>query len=310
MKPDKSKRPKENLDLRHQPLSRKAFLQKSLASAGFLALSKNKLLNFSGNSLNDKELYDMKKRVRKLIKQMTLKEKVSQLQTNAPAIPRLNIPKYGWWSECLHGVARAGLATSFPQAIGMSASWNTELMHHVATAISDEARAKYHAFVKADMRERYTGLTFFAPNINIVRDPRWGRGQETYGEDPFLTGHMAKWYIRGLQGDDPKYLKLAATSKHFAAYNGPEPLRHKINENISDFNLYDTYLPAFEITVKEANVASVMCAYNSLNGLPCCGNNKILESILRDDWKFDGYIVSDCGAISDFYRKGDRKSVV
>ncbi len=216
-----------------------------------------------------------------------------------------------WVSQNMTGGASActvwqgpGLATSFPQAIGMSASWNTELMHQVATAISDEARAKHHAFAKWGLRERYTGLTFFAPNINLVRDPRWGRGQETYGEDPFLTGHMAKWYIKGLQGDDPKYLKLAATSKHFAAYNGPEPLRHKINENISDFDLYDSYLPAFEITVKDAKVESVMCAYNSLNGLPCCGNNKILESILRDDWKFDGYIVSDCGAISDFYRKG------
>jgi len=285
-------------------ISRKDFLKKSMATAGFFAIGRNKFIRLGNRIVSEEVAKEIDQRVDALINKMTLKEKVSQLQTNAPAIPRLDIPKYVWWSECLHGVARAGLATSFPQAIGMASSWNKKLMHEVSIAISDEARAKHHKFTSLGLRDRYMGLTFFAPNINLVRDPRWGRGQETYGEDPYLTGHMAKWYIKGLQGDDPKYLKLIATSKHFAVYNGPEPKRHKINVSVDHYDLYDTYLPAFKTTIDEANVGSVMCAYNSLNGMPCCGNNKMLEIILRKDWKFDGYVVSDCGAISDFYRKG------
>ncbi len=229
--------------------------------------------------------------------------------TVAPAIPRLNIPKYNYWSECLHGVANAGLATCFPQSIGMASSFNTNLMFDSASAISDEARAMHHAFVKVNYRDYFTGLTFFTPNINIVRDPRWGRGQETYGEDPYLTAQMAKAFITGLQGDDPKYLKLAATAKHYAVYNGPETMRHKINAQVDKYDLYDTYLPAFETSVKEANVASIMCAYNSLNGKPCCGNDPLLNSILRDDWHFTGYVVSDCGAIANIYREKDHHIV-
>ncbi len=243
---------------------------------------------------------ELSMRVNDLISKMTLKEKIGQMQYNAPAIPRLNIPEYNWWNEGLHGVARAGLATVFPQAIGMAATWDADLMHQVANAISDEARAKHNAFVKHGIRSIYTGLTFWSPNINLVRDPRWGRGQETYGEDPYLTGHMAVAFIRGMQGDDPKYLKVVATSKHFALYSGPEPARHYINVKASDYDLYDTYLPAFRTTIDEANVQSVMCAYNSFRGYPCCGNNVLLHRILREQWKFDGYVVSDCWAISDF----------
>ncbi|HKJ44998.1 MAG TPA: glycoside hydrolase family 3 C-terminal domain-containing protein [Balneolales bacterium] len=285
-------------------ISRKDFLKKSMATAGFLAIGRNNLMRLGNRIASEEASLEIDQRVKSLIGKMTLKEKVSQLLTNSPAIQRLGVPKYDWWSECLHGVARAGLATSFPQAIGLAASWNTGLMHTVADAISDEARAKHHKFASLGLRNRYMGLTFFAPNINLVRDPRWGRGQETYGEDPFLTGQMAKWYIKGLQGNDPKYFKLIATSKHFAVYNGPEPERHKINVNVDKFDLHETYLAAFKTTIEEANVGSVMCAYNSLDGMPCCGNNEILTNILRNDWKFGGYVVSDCGAISDFYRKG------
>ena len=274
-----------------------------MATAGFLALGRNKLLSLSRQLEGPGQFPEIDKKVQELISKMTLKEKVSQLQTFAPAIPRLGIKQYVWWSECLHGVARAGLATSFPQAIGLSATWNFPLLHESSLAISDEARAKHEAFAKEGKRDRYMGLTFFAPNINLVRDPRWGRGQETYGEDPYLTGEMATAYITGLQGDDSKWLKLVATSKHFAVYNGPEPLRHKINVQVNMHDLFETYLPAFKTTIHKAKVASVMCAYNSLDGEPCCGNNKLLDSILQDDWKFNGYVVSDCGAIGDFFHK-------
>lgn len=244
----------------------------------------------------------MEDRLKDLISRMTLDEKISQMQYDAPAIERLGIPAYNWWNECLHGVGRAGLATVFPQAIGMAASWNDTLMHQVATTISDEARAKHNQFLKTDKRGIYEGLTFWTPNINIFRDPRWGRGQETYGEDPYLTSRMGVSFIKGLQGDDEHYLKLVATAKHFAVHSGPESTRHSINVHPSKQDLYETYLPAFEASVKDANVQSVMCAYNRFEDQPCCGNNILLQTILRNDWQFKGYVVSDCWAINDFYK--------
>lgn len=240
-------------------------------------------------------------RVADLILQMTLKEKVSQMRYDAPAIPRLGVPMYNWWNECLHGVARAGEATVFPQAIGMGATWNTNLLFNVGTAISDEARAKHHKFANSSRRSIYQGLTFWTPNINIFRDPRWGRGQETYGEDPYLTSRMAVNFIKALQGDDPKHLKVVATAKHFAVHSGPEKSRHEDNYHTSDRDLRQTYLPAFKAAVKEASVYSVMCAYNRYRDEACCGSNLLLTDILRNEWKFDGYIVSDCWAINDFW---------
>jgi beta-glucosidase len=236
-----------------------------------------------------------------LVSRMTLQEKLSQFFNHSAAIPRLGIPEYDWWNECLHGVARAGKATVFPQAIGLAATFDESLMLSVATAISDEARAKHHYFLRNDVRSIYTGLTFWSPNINIFRDPRWGRGQETYGEDPFLTGRMAVNFIKGLQGDDPKYLKTVATAKHYAVHSGPEHSRHTDNFYVNDRDLYETYLPAFKVSVKEANVQSVMCAYNRFRDKPCCGSDLLLSTILRNEFGFTGYVVSDCGAISDFY---------
>ena len=242
-------------------------------------------------------------RVADLISRMTLHEKVEQLFNQAPAIERLGVPEYNWWNECLHGVARAGKATVFPQAIGMAAAFDQDLMFRIGTAISDEARAKHHYFIKNNARSIYMGLTFWSPNINIFRDPRWGRGQETYGEDPYLTGRLAVNFIKGLQGNDSKYLKVIATAKHYAVHSGPEFSRHTDNIFINNRDLYDTYLPAFRATVKEANVQSVMCAYNRFRDQPCCGSDLLLSNILRDEFGFNGYIVSDCGAISDFYFK-------
>ncbi len=242
-------------------------------------------------------------RVEDLVSQMTLKEKVSQLFNQAESIERLGIPAYDWWNECLHGVARAGKATVFPQAIGLAATFDQNLMFRVADVISDEARAKHHYFANNNVRSIYTGLTFWTPNINIFRDPRWGRGQETYGEDPFLTGRMGVNFINGLQGNDPKYLKTVATAKHYAVHSGPEFTRHSDNIFVNDRDLYDTYLPAFKMVVKEAHVQSVMCAYNSFRDKPCCGNDILLSNILRNQFGFDGYVVSDCGAITDFYTK-------
>ena len=241
-------------------------------------------------------------RSKDLISKMTLEEKVGQMHYESPAIERLGIPEYNWWNECLHGVARAGKATVFPQAIGMAAMFDKEQMRKVATTISDEARAKHHQFAKNGKRGIYQGLTFWTPNINIFRDPRWGRGMETYGEDPYLSGELAVEFIQGLQGDDPKYLKLVATAKHFAVHSGPEADRHHFNVDPSPQDFLNTYSPHFEKVVKEAKVHSVMCAYNSFEGEPCCGNKK-LSSLLRDDWGFDGYIVSDCWAVRDFYDK-------
>lgn len=241
-----------------------------------------------------------KERAADLVARMTLEEKIAQMQNQAPAIERLDIPAYNWWSEGLHGVARAGLATVFPQAIGLAASWDEPHMHQVATVISDEARAKHHAFAARDKRFIYQGLTLWSPNINIFRDPRWGRGQETYGEDPFLTGRMAVQFIKGLQGDDPTYLKTVATVKHFAVHSGPEPERHEFDAITNKRDLYDTYLPQFEMGV-QAGVASLMCAYNRYNGEPSCSSEYLLQDILRDSWHFDGFVVSDCGAIADIH---------
>ena len=236
-----------------------------------------------------------------LVSRMTLAEKVSQMQNDAPAIPRLGVSAYDWWSEGLHGVARAGQATVFPQAIGLSATFDTPLMNQTATAISDEARAKHNAFVQQGMRGRYEGLTFWSPNINIFRDPRWGRGQETYGEDPFLTSRMGIAFVRGMQGDDPTYRKLDATAKHFAVHSGPESERHSFDVHPSERDLYETYLPAFQALVQEAKVDAVMGAYNRINGEPAAASKTLLQDILRKDWGFNGYVVSDCDAIEDIY---------
>ena len=240
-------------------------------------------------------------RVDDLVARMTLEEKVAQMLNDAPAIERLGVPKYNWWSEALHGVARAGLATVFPQAIGLSATWDEPHMFEVATVISDEARAKHHNFVSKDKRFLYQGLTLWSPNINIFRDPRWGRGQETYGEDPYLTGRMAVQFIKGLQGDDPKYLKTVATVKHFAVHNGPEPERHEFDALADAKDLWETYLPQFEVSIKEGGAYSLMCAYNRYNGEAACSHKQLLQEILRDGWGFDGFIVSDCGAIKDIH---------
>lgn len=244
----------------------------------------------------------MEQRVEKLISQMSIEEKIGQMMNDAPAIERLGIPAYNWWNECLHGVARAGIATVYPQAIGLAATFDDEALFHAATIISDEARAKHHQFVREGKRGIYQGLTYWSPNINIFRDPRWGRGQETYGEDPYLTSRMGLAFVRGLQGGDSNHLKLVATAKHFAVHSGPEYDRHHFNAIPSRYDLEDTYLPAFRTLVQQGNVASVMCAYNRLDGEPCCGSNALQVEMLRERWGFKGYIVSDCGAIDDFYK--------
>jgi len=240
-----------------------------------------------------------------LVSRLTLEEKVSQMMNAAPAIERLGIPEYEWWNEGLHGVARAGYATVFPQAIGLAATWDMDLMYQVADVISTEARAKHHEFVRHNQHARYQGLTFWSPNINIFRDPRWGRGQETYGEDPYLTARLGVEFVKGLQGDDPQYFKVIATPKHYAVHSGPEPERHSFDAQATERDLQETYLPAFRATIVEAKAASVMCAYNRTNTEPCCTNKRLMTDILRGEWGFDGYVVSDCGAISDIW-KGHR----
>jgi beta-glucosidase len=236
-----------------------------------------------------------------LVSRMTLEEKVSQMQDVAPAIPRLQIPAYNWWNEGLHGVARSGIATVFPQAIGLGATWDANLIHSIADVISTEARAKYNDAIAHNNTGRYYGLTFWSPNINIFRDPRWGRGQETYGEDPFLTARLGVAFVTGLQGDDPHYLKTVSTPKHYAVHSGPESLRHRFDVPVSMHDLYDTYTPAFRATVIEGHADSVMCAYNSVLGQPACANT-LLFNLLRNQWGFKGYVVSDCWAINDLYQ--------
>jgi beta-glucosidase len=240
-------------------------------------------------------------RARDLVRRMTLDQKVRQMQNNAPAIPELQVPAYNWWNEALHGVARAGRATVFPQAIGLAATWDTDLMFRVADVISTEARAKYHDALQRDSHAQYYGLTFWSPNINIFRDPRWGRGQETYGEDPYLTGRLAVAFIKGMQGDDPAYFKTIATAKHFAVHSGPESTRHSSDVVPSAEDLERTYLPAFRAAIVEGHADSVMCAYNRVNGVPACANTDLLQKRLKQEWGFDGYVVSDCGAIRDIY---------
>jgi beta-glucosidase len=243
----------------------------------------------------------IEERVNDLVSRMTLEEKISQMVYDTPAIERLDVPKYNWWNECLHGVGRAGIATVFPQAIGLAATWNPDLIHRIATVISDEARAKHHQAARRGIREIYTGLTFWSPNINIFRDPRWGRGQETYGEDPYLTASMGVAFVKGLQGDDPRYLKLVATPKHYAVHSGPESDRHRFDARVDERDMRETYLPAFEACIREGKSASVMGAYNRVNGDPCCASPTLLQKILRQEWGFDGCVVSDCGAILDIY---------
>jgi beta-glucosidase len=244
----------------------------------------------------------MEARAADLVSRMTAEEKAAQLLNDAPAIPRLGVPAYNWWNECLHGVARAGVATVFPQAIGLAASFDTRLMTEVATATANEGRAKHHEFVRRGERTIYKGLTFWSPNINIFRDPRWGRGHETYGEDPYLTGRMGVAFVRALQGDDPRYYKVIATAKHFAVHSGPEPERHHFDAVVGDRDLYDTYLPAFRALVQDAKVASVMGAYNRVNGESASASQRLLLDILRRDWGFTGYVVSDCAAIEDIHK--------
>ncbi len=239
-------------------------------------------------------------RVADLISRMTLKEKVSQMLYNSPAIERLDVPEYNWWNECLHGVARAGRATIFPQAIGLAATFDEDLIYRVSTAISDEARAINNAALSKGRRLQYGGLTFWTPNINIFRDPRWGRGQETYGEDPYLTSVIGTAFVKGLQGNNSRYLKTAACAKHYAVHSGPEADRHSFNVEVSPKDMYETYLPAFKALV-DAGVEAVMCAYNRVNDEPCCGSSIMLGGILREQWGFKGHIVSDCWAISDIH---------
>ncbi|MGN0297727.1 MAG: glycoside hydrolase family 3 C-terminal domain-containing protein [Lachnospiraceae bacterium] len=241
-----------------------------------------------------------KKRAKELVSQMTIEERASQLKYASPAIKRLNIPAYNWWNEALHGVARAGVATSFPQAIGMAATFDTELMAEVGNVIAVEGRAKYNAYTEENDRDIYKGLTFWSPNINIFRDPRWGRGHETYGEDPYLTGELGKAFVKGIQGEGT-YLKAAACAKHFAVHSGPEALRHSFNAKVSKKDMEETYLPAFKKLVTEAEVEAVMGAYNRTNGEPCCGSKTLLQNILREQWGFEGHVVSDCWAIKDFH---------
>jgi beta-glucosidase len=242
-------------------------------------------------------------RVDDLVSRMTLDEKVAQLVNTAPAIPHLNIPAYDFWSEGLHGIARSGYATLFPQAIGMAATWDAPLLHQISTIISTEARAKYNEAIRNDVHSIYFGLTIWSPNINIFRDPRWGRGQETYGEDPFLTSRLGVTFVEGLQGDNRDYFRAIATPKHFAVHSGPESTRHSANIDPTPHDLWDTYLPAFRATITEGKAYSIMCAYNAIDNYPACANKQLLATILRGDWSFKGFVTSDCGAIDDFYQK-------
>ena len=250
-------------------------------------------------------------RVKVLVSRLSLVHKIKLLSHHGTAIDSgsVKIPAYNWWNECLHGVARAGKATVFPQTIGLAATWDTGLTYRVANAISDEGRAKYEQFSKNDKRGIYQGLNFWTPNINIFRDPRWGRGMETYGEDPYLTGKMASRFIEGIQGNDPKYYKAIATVKHFVVHSGPEGTRGSFNAEVSDKDLYETYTPAFKMCIQDAKAYSVMCAYNRFRGEPCCGSDFVLNNLLRRQWGFKGFIVTDCGAVDLFYEKGAHEVV-
>ena len=243
----------------------------------------------------------VEKRIDDLLGRLTLDEKVSLMIERAAPVDRLAVPRFPWWNEALHGVARTGRATVFPQAIALAAAWDTDLMLRVATAISDEARAMNNMWVARDKRNLYQGLVFWSPNINIVRDPRWGRGQETYGEDPFLTGAIGTAFVKGMQGTDPRYLKTVATAKHYAVHSGPESLRHTFDARVSESDLRETYLPAFRDLVVNGKAESVMCSYNSFRGQPACGNDELLGKVLRKEWGFGGYVVSDCGAVIDIH---------
>jgi len=245
----------------------------------------------------------IEERVELLVSQMTLEEKISQMVNSSPEIPRLNVKSYDWWNEALHGIARNGKATIYPQAIGLGATFDPELANRVASAISTEARAKYIINQEMGNHSKYAGLTFWTPNVNIFRDPRWGRGQETYGEDPFLMAQMGVAFVKGLQGDDPKFLKSAGCAKHFAVHSGPEADRHHFNAEPNKQDLYETYLPAFEALVKEAKVEGVMSAYNAVYGVPASASKLLLSDVLRDQWGFNGYVTSDCGAISGVWNK-------
>jgi beta-glucosidase len=244
----------------------------------------------------------IEQRVDDLMSRLTLEEKIAQMGNATPAIERLGIPAHDYWNEALHGVARSGIATVFPQAIGLAATWDTKLMYDVADVISTEARAKHHEYARNKQFGRYQGLTFWSPNINIFRDPRWGRGQETYGEDPYLTAKLGVQFVRGMQGNDPRYLKVVATPKHYAVHSGPEPERHAFDAISSERDLRETYLPAFRETILDGKAYSVMCAYNRVNGEPACSNKKLMVDILRGEWGFDGFVVSDCGAIYDIWK--------
>ncbi len=252
-------------------------------------------------SKNEKLIEEYRQKAAELVSKMTLEEKVSQTMHHAAAIERLDVKAYNWWNEALHGVARAGVATVFPQAIGLAATFDEDLAEEVADAVSTEGRAKFNMQSKFEDRDIYKGLTFWAPNVNIFRDPRWGRGHETYGEDPYLTSRMGSRFVQGIQGHDEKYLKAAACAKHFAVHSGPEDIRHEFNAECSIQDLYETYLPAFKVCVQEAKVEAVMGAYNRTNGEPCCGSKTLLQDILRKEWGFKGHVTSDCWAIKDFH---------
>lgn len=246
------------------------------------------------------KIEECKKQAKELVAQMTMEERASQLTYQSPAIKRLGIPAYNWWNEALHGVARAGTATSFPQAIGLAAMFDDELLKQIADVIAEEGRAKYNESSRHDDRDIYKGLTFWSPNVNIFRDPRWGRGHETYGEDPYLSARLGVAFIKGLQGEG-EVMKGAACAKHFAVHSGPEDLRHEFNAVVSEKDLRETYLPAFEACVREGQVEAVMGAYNRTNDEPCCGSYRLLKDILREEWQFDGHVVSDCWALKDFH---------
>ncbi|MBN1440043.1 MAG: glycoside hydrolase family 3 C-terminal domain-containing protein [Anaerolineales bacterium] len=302
--------------------SRREFLKTALATAGGLALTRcggrepatplptRPPLDITPSASPAVPIYPdpsrpIAERVADLVDRMTVNELMMQMGTGAPPIDRLGVAKYNWWSEAGHGIGRAGLATVFPQVIGMAATWNAGLIRRTAEIISDEGRAKHHEFVRNGQYIQYGGLNFYCPNINIFRDPRWGRGQETYGEDPYLTSRLAVNFIRGMQGDDPKYLKTVATPKHFAAHSGPEEGRFGFDAKVSQQDLRMTYLPAFQACVTEGKAASVMSSYNSLNGEPCSANPTLLQEILREEWGFDGFVVADCGAVAFlFYSHG------